>query len=109
MADTGAPSAASEKIADRTPENEIGAWIGAWFWRQRGRARPNALELLSATIDYAFNCRDEDSSQVGILESAVARWRPAFIEDQPCTCTDDESRAAAALCLNRWFDKRQDR
>lgn len=101
-----APISATEKIADRTPENEIGAWIGAWSGDSEAE-QTNALELLSATIDYAFNCRDEDSAQVSILESAVLA-AAAFIEEQPCTCTDDEP-CRRCYVLNRWWDKRQDR
>ncbi len=88
------------------PESQIRVWENAWGGYTRSE-QTEAMERLSATVDYAFNPGDGDGDQGSILESAILS-AARFISRWPCTCTEDEDCDRCAA-LGRSSNKRHDR
>ncbi len=88
------------------PESQVRVWEHAWDGYPRGE-QTEALERLSATVDFAFNPGDGDGDQGSILEAAVL-GAARFISSHPCTCTEDED-CDRCHALGRSSNKRHDR
>lgn len=88
-----------------TPDVVIACWEGTWSGDTEAE-RTEALELLSATIDFCFNPPDADQSCLSLLEDAVLR-AGNYIAAQPCTCGDGEDGSCPRCdALGRLCDKR---
>jgi len=84
-----------------TPETVLACWKGAWDGYEP-QDRTEELERLSAAIDFAFNTPDGDGDQGSLLEESVLA-AAAYIEAQPCTCTEFDP-CPRCHALNRWRD-----